>query len=121
MIKLNYTPTYQFSSAEIFDATDQPLEFAAHSRLPAAWAALAKAWITSGSEDADVALTLVGMALVSVSQDGETYPIAGREGAEALRDAIEAASPGFGETFIKHLALGHYHLHFRRLEQRLKN
>ena len=56
------------------------------------------------------------LALVSISQNGERYPLDGLDGAEALRAAVEADNPGYGDQFIKHLALAHYNYHFRRLD-----
>lgn len=119
--QLKYNPIFRFSSGQIFDATETPLSFEAHTRQSSEWAALAHEWIRGGAEDVERALDLIGMAIIAVSQEGQRYPLGGREGAEALRTAIEESSPGSGDTFIKHLALGHYHLHFRTLEERLGN
>jgi len=66
-------------------------------------------------------LQIVGLALVSVSQNGERWPIDGLDGAKELRDAIEAENPGYGDQFIRHLALAHYNYHFRRLDDLLGN
>lgn len=132
MLNLTYKPTYTFTSADIFDYSDTQLRFEAPARLPGEWAALCRQWVKEGAEDVGRALEIVGMAIIAVSQDEEIegeeptvvthrYPIQGREGAEALREAIEAGSPGHGDTFIKHLALGHYNLHFRRAEKLLGN
>lgn len=122
VIKINYKPTYKFSSFDIFDAADsEPITYEAHARLPGEWAALHVAWRNGNYEDTNQALDIIGLALVSVAQGGERWPIEGRAGAEALRDAVEADNPGYGDQFIKHLALGHYNYHFRRLESLLGN
>lgn len=121
-MKLAYKPTYKFTSLDIFDAADSdPITYEAHARQSGEWAALYQEWSKSDYEDTDRALDLIGLALVSVSQNGERWPINGREGAEALRAAVEADNPGYGDLFIKHLAIGHYNFHFRRLDELLGN
>jgi hypothetical protein len=120
-MKLIYNPTYEFNSADIFDNSEPPILYEAHSRQSPEWAALCREWLRDGAEDASRALEIVGRAIVSVSQNGEKFPLAGREGAEALREAIEANSPGYGDTFIKHLAIGHYNYHFNQLDDKLGN
>lgn len=133
MLNLTYKPTYTFASADIFDYSDTQLRFEVPARQSPEWAALCRKWLKDGANDVGRALEIVGMAIIAVSQDEivekdgqETqvthrYEIDGRAGAEALREAIEAGSPGHGDTFIKHLALGHYNLHFRRSEKLLGN
>lgn len=122
MIKLNYNPTYTFSSVDVFDYADtEPITYEAHARQSSEWAAMCREWVADGAVDVERALDIVGLAIVSVSQNGERFPLAGRAGAEALRAAIEESNPGHGDTFIRHLALGHYSLHFRRAEERLGN
>ena len=122
MIKISYQPTYTFTSLDVFDYADsEPITYEAHARQSAEWAALCQAWLKAGFEDVEQAIQIVGLAIVSVSQNGERYPISGIDGARALRDAVEAGNPGCGDAFIKHLALGHYNYHFRRADERLKN
>jgi hypothetical protein len=121
MIKLNYNPTYIFTTADVFDNTEPPIIFESPSRLSPEWAAMTRNWIRDGAKDIGQALEIVGLAIVAVSQNGERFPLEGREGATALRKAIDLSSPGYGDTFIKHLALGHYNYHFNRLEDKLGN
>lgn len=122
MIKLNYKSTYTFTSLDIFDYADtEPITYEAYARLGSDWAAKAREWLVNDPENVETALDIVGLAIVSVSQGGERFALHGRAGAEALRATIEADNPGYGDTFIKHLALGHYALHFRRGEERLGN
>lgn len=117
MIKINYKPTYSFTSLDIFDYADtDPITYEAHARQSPEWAALCRDWVRDGAEDVSRALEIVGLAFVSVSQDGQRYPLDGLNGAEALRAAVEADNPGYGDQFIKHLALAHYNYHFRRLD-----
>ena len=120
-LKLSYNPTYTFVLADTFDASDDQLVFEAHARQPAEWARLVQAWLKDDAEDVARALEIVGRAITSVGQGGEKWPIEGREGAEALRDAIEEANPGHGDAFIKNLALGHYNYHFQRLGEMMGN
>lgn len=122
MIKLNYKSTYTFSSLDVFDYADtEPIIYEACARLGSDWAAMARNWMLDDPDNVDKALEIIGLAIVSVSQGGERFVLNGRAGAEALREAIEVDNPGHGDTFIKHLALGHYALHFRRAEERLGN
>lgn len=120
-IKLNYNATYTFTSAEIYDATQPILIFTAITRPTTQWANLYRTWIKAGAEDASQAIEIVGRVIVGVEQDGQYFAIEGREGAEALHAAIEEASPGYGDAFIINLAIGHYNLHFNRLDALLKN
>lgn len=122
MITLHYKPTYIFSSLDIFDYADtEPIIYEAYARQSPNWAMLCRDWLKDESEDVERALEIVGMAIVSVEQGGEKFQLHGIEGAKALRDAVEAENPGYGDVFVKHLALGHYALHFRRLDERLGN
>ena len=121
MIKLIYNPTYTFTNRDIFDASDSEITYEAWSRQTPDWAKLALEWKEDEGQDVERALELVAMGIVSVSQNGERYPLGGREGAEALRDAIEEQNPGQGDTFIKHLAWGHNSYHFRRLRDLVGN
>lgn len=121
MLTLVYSPTYKFTSKDIFDYTDTPITFEAYARQSPEWTKLFLAWEANDYQDVGQALDLVGMAIVSVSQNGQRSPLNGREGAEALRAAIEAAAPGYGDTWIKHLARGHYFYHYRRAEEALGN
>ena len=121
MLTLVYNPTYQFTSKDIFDYTDTPIAFEAHARQSPEWTKLFLTWEAGDYQDVGQALDLIGMAIVSVSQNGQRSLVNGRQGAEALRDAIEQAAPGYGDTWIKHLARAHYFYHYRRADEALGN
>lgn len=120
-IKLSYNPTYTFSLADAMDASETQMTFEAHSRQASAWSRLTRAWLDDEAQDVGRALEIVGQGIIAVSQDGQRYPLGGREGAEALRDAIEAENPGYGDEFIKNLALGFFNHHFQRLGEMMGN
>lgn len=122
MIKLNYNPTYKFSSVDIFDYADsEPITFEAHSRQTSEWARLVRQWASDGGNDPARAAEIVGAAIVAVEQGGERYPIGSTENAQGLRDAIEESAPGHGDRWLCNLALGHWNYHFSRAETDLGN
>lgn len=131
-LNLNYNPTYEFSTADIFDATDPPLFFEAVSRHSASWSRLVRQWraydedgnskIPISEANPDMAEEIIGMVIVSVRQeDGPRYPLNGREGAASLRAAIEEENPGKGASFMCQLAQGHYNHHFLRVDKLMGN
>jgi hypothetical protein len=120
-LKLSYNHTYEFTTADYFNASDPPLTFEASARATPEWARLVRNWLENSPDDVGPALEIVGRAIISVSQNGTKYPINGREGAKALRDAIEQGNPGQGDDFIIDLAQGHYNYHFRRLADLVGN
>ncbi len=121
-MNLKYSVTYEFSSADIFDATDPPLFFEAVSRPDSSWARLVQQWQKNGAGDPEMAEEIIGRVIVGVRQEGEqSFPLDGRKGAASLRAAIEANNPGAGDQFLCHLALGHYNHHFTRLADILGN
>lgn len=117
-IKLEYNPVYQFTTADYGDATDPPLTFEAHTNPGPVWRDLIGSWVLDlDAQNLEKAIETVGEAIISVSQNGNRYPVGNREGAWALHAAIEKSNPGQGDTFIVALALGHYNHRWGRLRQ----
>lgn len=121
-IELTYRATTSFSSDDIRDVADnEPLVYEIWANRPTGWTAKAKAFLESGADNVDLALDIVGLSLVAVSQAGQRYPCAGRGGAEALRETIEAQNPGYGDDFIRTLAVSIFDQQLKREDARLGN
>ncbi len=117
-IKLEYNPIYEFTTADYGDATDPPLTFEAHTNPGPVWRDLIGSWVLDlDTKNTDRAIDTVGHAIISVSQDGNKYPVGDREGAWALHAAIEKGNPGKADAFIVGLALGHYNHRWSRLRE----
>lgn len=121
MINLVYNATYTIAAEELFDAGGDGIQYEVHSRQSGEWAAACRDWLRAGGDDTGAALDIIALAFVAVRQNGERWALGSREQAEALRDAIEAQAPGYGDQFVRHLALAHYNHHFARLERQLGN
>lgn len=122
MLKLNYRATTTFSSADIKDMADnEPILYEVWANRPDGWTATCKAFFEADGENAELALDVVGLSLVSVGQGGERWPVAGREGAVELRDSVEAQNPGYGDYYIRSLALAIFDQQVRREDERLGN
>ena len=101
MFKLNYQGSYTFTSEDIGDYNADPaLVFTAYSLRSQEWIEYSRKILDDieGFTPAD-ACKMVKAGIVSVGQNGDSYPIATIEDAQALQEAT-------GDTFIKHLALG---------------
>lgn len=122
MLKLNYKATCTFTSIDLKDmAESKPITYEVWANRPDGWTATCKAFFESGGESEELALDIVGLSLVSVAQAGERHPCAGREGAETLRDTIEAQNPGYGSYFIRSLAVAIFDQQIKREDERLGN
>ena len=117
--KLNYNPTYSFMLADIFDAGDSSITFESKARIEPEWAELCRQWVKLDDPEIEMSLQIVGMGIVKVTQDEGVLLIANTEDARQLMDAVEAGAPGYGPQFIEHLVIGHWNLHFKRLDERL--
>ncbi len=119
LTRINSTQT--FTSAEIGDFnTEPPLVYEIHASRPEGWTVAAHKFLQT--PDADTALNLVGLSLISVTeQGGERHPVGSRDKAEALRDSVESLGPGLGETYILHLAHSIINRQLAREEKLLGN
>ena len=117
--KLNYNPTYTFTLADIFDAGDNDITFESQARLDPDWASLCQAWIKNDSPKIEDSLEIVGMGILRVTQGDNILTIENEKDAETLMAAIEDDAPGHGQLFIEHLVIGHWNLHFTRLDERM--
>jgi hypothetical protein len=66
-----------------------------------------------GGYSIERAAELLPRLFISVSQNEEHYSLATKTDALALRDAIEAANPGYGDTFLATLLDGYWNEHYR--------
>lgn len=108
-MKLTYNATYKFTTADYGDVTDPLLTFETYSRPLTEWRETVGSWLFDlDPGNLDKAIDAVAYGIISVSQNGEKYPIGNRENAWALHAAIEKSDPGQGDRFIICLALGHY-------------
>ncbi len=115
-IKLSYNPTYEFTTADYGDLTDPPIKFEALTNPGPEWSDLRGPWVLELDEKhLSDALRMIGLSIVSVSQNGTKWPIHGLEGARALRDAMETAKQGEGNAFIMRLVLGHFNHRWQKL------
>lgn len=106
-MQLKYQGSYSFSTADIGDFNaDPPLLFTAVTYRSKKWLALSKELLgdTENIKTA-TALNFCAEALLTVGQDGQTWPITGLGEATEMMEAIEANGQGTGESFIRHLAL----------------
>lgn len=121
-MKLDYKATFKVSNWEMGDFADSPeIIYELWANRPIGWREKCLEFIEGKYESIDLALDIVGMILVSVSQDDETWPIKGRDGAQELRDSVEEQNPGYGDTFIFTLAVALFNHYYEYAEQRSKN
>lgn len=122
MLKLNYKATTTFTSADIKDLADnEPITYEVWANRPDGWTAAYKAFFESEGDSAALALDALALSLVAVSQGGERWPIDGRDGAAALRDSVEAQNPGYGDYFVRNLAMAVFDQQIQREDRRLGN
>jgi hypothetical protein len=67
----------------------------------------------AGGYAAERAAELLPRLFLSVAQEGIRYPLSTKADALALRDAIEAANPGYGDIFLSTLLDGYWNEHYR--------
>jgi len=122
MLNLKYRATATFTSADIKDlAENEPIFYEVWANRPDGWTAKCKAFFESNGDDTELGLDVVGLSLVSVAQDGEKWPCVGRDGAQALRESIEAQNPGYGDYFIRNLTVAIFDQQISREDSRLGN
>lgn len=124
MLKLKYKATTTFTSADIGDMAEPEIIYHVWANRPDGWTDKCMAFFKEGEKgryDTDLALDIVGLSLTAVEQDGERWPVEGREGAEALRDSVEEQNPGYGDAFIHRLAISIFDQQIKRENDRLGN
>ncbi len=115
-INLTYNSTYEFTTADFYSAADPPITFESNVRLTPEWARMIQGFIDVDSDHLEDAIEIVGVSIISVSQNGgPKFPVGNSERAWALHAAIEKNNPGQGDDFIIGLVRGHYHHHFRKI------
>jgi len=117
--KLNYNPTYTFTLADIYDAGDNDITFESKNRLDPEWAQLCQDWIKEDEPPVELSLKIIGMGINKVIQGDMVLKIFDEKSASELLAAVDDSSPGYGQTFIEYLILGHWNLHFMRINERL--
>lgn len=112
MIKLGNVTTRKVTSGDLKIACNPPLVFEIKTVFPRPVLREAAKWQTDGSSDAGIAATLASRLFVSVSQNGDRYPLGSQEAIEQLRLAIEDQVPGSGDDFICSLLEGFINDHY---------
>ena len=123
MIKLNYNATYTFNSTDIRDLADsEPITYECWINRQPGWTDTAKKFLDSGGESTDLAIRLVSLSLVTVSQSGEAWPIDGETGVREIMTAVDATNPpGAGAVFVRALAMSIFDQQLAQEQVRLKN
>lgn len=114
-MKIKYNPVRIISTADLFIACDPPIQFEVKVRLTPSWAIKSRDWDDSPDSDIEIAMELMADAFVSVSQDGDIYPLNTVEAVKGLRDSIESDNPEYGNDFIKIIVEMFSSNHFRFL------
>ena len=113
-IKLNYNAIDTFTGADIGDyGADPDFIYEMYSSRPNGWQDAFVDYRES-NDDLELAIRVIQTGLISISQDGNRYPLDTIEDVKAIFDAIEQGNPGQGETFIHNLA---YRSSLRRFSQ----
>lgn len=113
MLKLKINTTRQITSNDLRIACDPPLLFEVRSFIAPDLVDKIADWERAGSKDANIGAALVAQVFVSVTQDGETYPLTSLSDVGALQETIEAASPGQAGGFICAMLEGFTANHYR--------
>lgn len=107
--------TRVLTTADLWMACDPVVEFEVRSRMTPDWARRVTVLEQENQPDVETALELIGEAFVSISQNGERYPLNSKEAATELMSAVEAGNPGSGEQFMVELCLGFASNHYNFL------
>lgn len=122
MLNIKYRATYTFTDRDIGDISDnEPIIYEVWANRKDGWSDTQDRLIKSNFEDIETALDMIGLAVVSISQNGERFPLKGRAGAEDLHRTIEDQNPGCGDEFVCRLAIGICSQQVQYERQRLGN
>lgn len=99
-MELVFNPTRKVTTAELFITCEPPLEFTVKVSIPRSLRLLMSEFSRGDYGDMEQAKQIIARSFVSVTQNGQTYPLDSPEAAEALRvaigdDAILAVAGGF--------------------------
>lgn len=112
MLNLTIHTTRRVSSGDLRLAIEPPLMFEVRGYIAFETNMRLAEWQNAGRSNAAEAAELISLLFVSVSQDGNVYRLDSREAVEALRETIEAQSPGEGDAFIIAMLYGFTVSHF---------
>lgn len=119
MFKLSYKASFTFSGRDIGDAGGPDITYQCWINRPEGFYDNIVAFADSNGQDLEAAYQIIGKCLIAISQDGERWPIGSIDQARALRDSVEAQSPGYGDEYIKNLAWAIYQQRKVEEEKRL--
>jgi len=115
-VNITINITRVLTTADLWMACDPVIEFEVRSRMPDDWGERALA-LNREQPDISEVLELIGQAFVSISQDGERYPLGTTEAARELMDTVETSSPGYGVQFVTDLLLSCVNNHYGYLRK----
>ena len=122
MLNIKYNATLSFTSIDIRDFSDSDLiTYEVWANRPDKWVSICKKFFNGGSEDVELALDIIGLSLVSTSQNGERWSCGNRTNAVALHEHIESQSPDYGDKYIKGLAMHIFDQVIKNEDKRLGN
>jgi hypothetical protein len=113
--------THKFIGKDIEEPILSEVEYTIYIYRPDGFNKLILSYLNSEGDDLDNALQLVGMTLISVSQDGQSHSIGNLDNAKSLMQSIEDQAPGYGAAYIKRLAIGIYRQIDKIEDERLEN
>lgn len=103
MIKLNYNATVEITSHDMKDMSEPKLIYVVWRNRPMGWTDAVSKFLDD-AENIDLALDVVALTVVTVSDGGKPQPVRTADKARELMDAIEAGNPGYGQAYIFRLA-----------------
>jgi len=118
-VNITINITRVLTTADLWMTCDPVVEFEVRTKMTPEWARRIQVWEQETHPGLDEALELIGQSFVSVSQNGERYPLGSREAATELMNAVEASSPGNGEQFMIDLLAGFAANHYSFLAKNL--
>lgn len=121
MIKLKQNVTHTFTGKDIRDPVAPDITYCCKAYRPEGWTEKVIEYLESEATKIDLAFDLIGSLLLWIEQDGQKYNIGSREGAIALRDSVESQAAGYGDLFIRRLAVALYDQQVKMERERLGN
>lgn len=100
MLNLTINTTRKVSTAEMRMACDPPLYFQVRAYFGVEISQQMVNWQQAGARDAVGAADILSQVFLSVSQNGDSYSLTTPANVLALREAVEANSPGEGDGFL---------------------
>jgi hypothetical protein len=100
---LNYK-TREVSTKEIYNAFDPPLVFVVKSRAPNGWPAMAEALEKSKLKDVSLAIQILQVLCISISDSTEVHSLTTLEKVEDFCQMLKSVEPDLADEIICNLA-----------------